>query len=1189
MLTQLVQFELKYQLRQRAFVLFLLLFGAIGFLAGRQGYSRAKGIYNSSQSISEITGIISLGSGFIIMFFVISAVLRDKQYGMQSLIFSTKLSKFNFVFSRFFGVLVMSVLAFSGFLLGFAITTVLPHLDTQFVHPFYLHHYLWTLLIIVIPNVFICASIIFSVSLLSQNQVATYASAILIYVLYFVCSLYLNSPVMAQSVPNSEDSLLWASLLDPFGLSAMFEQTLSWTLVQKQTQSIAFSGYFMWNRLLWMAVSAVLLMLSYLLFSFKKMREGTKKVPKTIKDSKPSIVLQYQPEVISITAISQLKAVASLLNIELKAVFKSLPFVAMLLLWLVIVILSIASRIYEGGQYNDSLYPETNLLIELFQMPLWALGLVLIIFFSGEVVWRERMQNFFGIIDATPTSNLAFFSSKLIAVMLLPFVLIVVAVIVCVAFQLFGNYRNYDWSRYALMLYYPGFTFIIYTVLAVFIQSVSPNKYVGMAISALFIICFGTSASSYLGIAHPLLRVGYLPDLSYSGMNGFANTKPYNHLALLWLSFAGILAFMAFKIRQRGLVRSLKQACDTAFKSLTIQQKGLLAGLVMAFIGFASLVFYNTNVLNAYWTKNESLSFQENYEKTYKKYDTEDAIFPIRFFTKVDLFPTKNAFKVNAEYTLQNKGQTTITEVFITEKEPLESIQIEGAKLTQHDSVYGTYLFQLAKPLQPKDSLKMIYNIDRQYKGYEQNKGLIENGSYLTERSFSPVFGYSNGYEIKNPLEREKRGLPKLVVEDIDDHHIATAESKIGRIQYETIVSTNANQTVLASGELLKQWTANNRNYYHYKAKELVIPTVAYFSADYKVTTSKHRNLDLAYYYQEGHDFNLSDIDNSTKHTIDYCLDNFGPYPFKHLRIAEVPKHWPFGGFAHPGTISMVENRLYFTDLRNSDAFNLVAKRTIHEVAHQWFGHILAPKPTEGSSILVEGFAKYIEAMVMEKHYGPSAVWELSQNANSKYFNWRSIDNALEPPLYKVSGQGYLSYGKSQTAFLALRDLVGEQTINTAIRNVIDSQKNNIELTATTIDFLEELYALTDTDKHELINDWFKRIVTYDLSIKNAEVKQIDSGRYQANISIKAKKFLQNETTGNSTEIAINEPIKIGAFKAHPSKLTDSDILSLKTYTINAESMTIQLELNEHPSFIVIDPFGTRSDANFYDNVFRVE
>lgn len=399
MLKQIVQFEIKYQFKQRAFLLLSLLFLVIGLQIGKQGYGRGTSVYNSPQSISEITGILTLGAVFIIMFFTINGVLRDSRYKMQPILFSTPVKKYQYFWSQFLGVFTASILAFCSFLIGFAITTVFPNLDPELVNPFNIADYLWTILIIVLPNIFVCTAVIFSVSLLTRSNVATYASAILIYAFYFVCSLFLNSPIMANSVPLSADSYVMAALLDPFGLSALFEQTQYWTPFEKNTQYIVFSGNFMWNRILWVSLGVIVLLTSYQLFSFRKLQQRIKN--KINQKDEQVVAIPYNTIVTDNSRSSQVKTFFSLLKLELTSSMKSLPFIGVVLLWITIVVIEIFSRIVEGGPYNDSLYPAMYKLIELFVDPLLVLSYILIVFYSGEIVWRERSLNFNGIIDST--------------------------------------------------------------------------------------------------------------------------------------------------------------------------------------------------------------------------------------------------------------------------------------------------------------------------------------------------------------------------------------------------------------------------------------------------------------------------------------------------------------------------------------------------------------------------------------------------------------------------------------------------------------------------------------------------------------------------------------------------------------------------------------------------------------------
>lgn len=294
-----------------------------------------------------------------------------------------------------------------------------------------------------------------------------------------------------------------------------------------------------------------------------------------------------------------------------------------------------------------------------------------------------------------------------------------------------------------------------------------------------------------------------------------------------------------------------------------------------------------------------------------------------------------------------------------------------------------------------------------------------------------------------------------------------------------------------------------------------------------------------------------------------------------------------FWGFAHPGTISMTEDRLYFVDLRAPSSFDLVAKRTIHEVAHQWFGHILAPKNIDGSSIFVEGLAKYTEAVVMEKMYGQSATWELSRNANKRYFTFRAYDTNVEPPLYKVEGQSYLAYGKSFTVLTALRDLIGEETLNKVIKKLVDKQRDKVELEVTTLEFLNELYKVVQPEHYALIDDWFKKVITYDLSIEDSSYKVLPDGTYEVSVKVKSKRFKTSDT-GEMIPTSINEPIKIGVFNMHPSDIeNDSSMLYYQSNQINEEFTKIIINVKEKPSYIAIDPFGTRSDENLSDNIMQ--
>lgn len=1187
MFKKLLQFEVFYQYKQRAFPLFVLLFTALGIFVKRQGYAPTGVNFNSGYQVFYHTSIFALGSVFIIMFFAVIAMLRDKQHNMEGLIFSTSVKKAQYFWSRFFGTFTFSVLAFSPFILGHFLGNYFSDLDPERIADFQIISYLQPWLYIVLPNVFICTALVFSVSTLTKNSTATYVSAVFIYMLYFVSSIFFNSPIMAQSVPASPESMAMAAIADPFGIAAFLEQTQFWTPYQKNTQMISFSGYFLINRLVWVGIALVILLSTYGLFSFRKIAKKTKKQKKIKVDKTP--LRAYKPLETFNNLKAHFSAFKTILRLELKSTFKSLPFIAVLAIWIFIVFSELYSTLVNGGSYDVNVYPFTNQLMDLIVVPLSIFSLILIVFYSAEIVWRERYLNFNAIIDATPTKNSVFFLSKFFAILFLPVILITTGILMCIIFQIALGYTNFEFGLYASLYYHHGLQLAIYVMIALFINSLAKSKYIGMGVFGLIVVL--CTKSGALGLEHPLTSIGFMPRVLYTNMNGFyRGTTLFNHLAMYWLAFGLLLTVLSFKIWNRGAIANFSTKLKHLFTNWTLNQKVSVSILIAAFVGFGGLVFYNLNIVSEYNTRNDRLDFSENYERKFKKYKVIERLYATSRKTRVDIFPSERTYHITADYMLKNKSDHPLTELFITERVPLESIAIENARLVTHDTIFGTYLFEYNQPLQPNDSVSFSYKLKKEVNGYKQDRSIVNNGTYINRmENFEPILGYTTSFEISNSAERKRRNLPKKVRENVSDSHIVLEDSKYEKIRFETIISTANDQTAISSGRLIKQWTENNRNYFHYKSNSKILPEIGYISAKYASKKLDYKGISIEQYYDAAHDFNIEEIEKSVKETLDYCQDNFGAYPFDHLRIAEVPGYWPFGGFAHPGTISMVEDRLYLLDISDKETFNLVAKRTIHEVAHQWWGHTLTAKPVSGGTLFVEGFAKYTEAVIMEKLYGKSAVYTLSENVRSRYFSGRSFANGIEPPVYMVDGQSYISYGKALTVMLALRDLIGEKQVNQILKTITDRHRYTNRLEANTIEFLQEVYQVTPTAYHSLIDDWFKKVITYDLSIENATTKALPNGTFEVTVTVKSKR-LETIANGETKPIAINEPIKIGVFTEHPSEIkNDSSVLHYESSQINKEMTEIVITVKEQPSYIAIDPYGTRSDENLIDNVFRVE
>ena len=1184
----LFQFELRYQVKQITFITLSIALFLLGALLSSNGYVIAQVNLNAPYQIAFNVGLISIGCPFVIMFLVTKSLLRDHMYKMESIVFSTTLPKSQFFWTKFAGVFCIATIIITLFLVGFAVGFLSPLLDPERITKFELAPYMITWLVFILPNVFICSSIIFTIGALTKNQIAIFSGAILLYFLYWVASIYFNSPLLAQSVPSSSNSLSLAALADPFGMSAYFEQTQFWTPFQKNVQIISLTGTLLWNRIFWIAIALIILTFTYVKFSFKI---------KNTKDVKPkplAVMQEYVPTSYSSVQdnspnyLVQWNRYYSLVKSESRQIFKSLPFQVLLFIWIISILISIYERVHQGGIYNDSLYPTTSILLDLIQEPIFSL--LLLMFFSGEIIWKVKELKFDEILESTPTSRLIFLLAKFTTLILLPFIVAVLGSLFCVLFQVFQGYYHFEPLLYLTSTLLFACQFIFYAIVALLVQSLANSKYLGIGLFALLMALFSSFISNLIGIEHPMLRLGKLPEISYTDMNGYSrNTKSFMFYLFYWISLGLIFGLVTFKTWSRGKEDNFKTKMRRLIRNWNSWEIASLVISILAFIVLGSIIYYRTNVLNNYQGIEAQLNIRAAYEKKYKKFEELSELVIIDVNTKMDIYPEQNKYEVEVVYILENRTQKEIDQILVTERLPLDQLEIEGSESIVYDDYLMSYMIEFNQPVLPGEQRFCKYSVVKKDDGFSPQFSILKNGSYITQHQFKPTLGYRKSLEIKDNFERSKQGLEPIEVESLSDEHLRNHQyHNMVPIHFRTIVSTSKNQIAIAPGDLINQWTESDRSYFEYQSNEKILESIAYFSAKYRTKKIVHKGISIEQFFHSGHEYNIQNTENIAKLALDYCIQNFGLYPYSHLRIAEIPGHWPFGGQAMPGTISMVGDRFYLIDNRDNEAFDLVAKRTIHEIAHQWWGMLLRPKIIEGASLLVEGLAKYTEAVIMEKEFGKGALWQLSESANTKYFSERSFAEEPEPPIIFEDGEGYLSYGKNLTILLALKEVLGEESLNAVLKDMVYSHRNDMTSTATSIEFYEAIMQIAPPQHIHYIEGLFKKVIVYDLRIKDISHKLIDEG-YEITVSISANRYQSNKQ-GEEIEIPINEPITLGMFSKHPKQLHKNDaLIYLKLHVIDKSNMEFKIVVSELPKYVVLDPFGAKSEKNRLDNLIILD
>jgi aminopeptidase N len=117
--------------------------------------------------------------------------------------------------------------------------------------------------------------------------------------------------------------------------------------------------------------------------------------------------------------------------------------------------------------------------------------------------------------------------------------------------------------------------------------------------------------------------------------------------------------------------------------------------------------------------------------------------------------------------------------------------------------------------------------------------------------------------------------------------------------------STPANQTAVGVGELVKRWTHHGRNCFAYKTSSPIPFRFALSSAQYAIKKEQYKGKLFEIYYHPSHDENVDHLLKNTRLTMDYCEKNYGPYPFRTIRFAEISSFTKgFAATAYPATVS---------------------------------------------------------------------------------------------------------------------------------------------------------------------------------------------------------------------------------------------------------------------------------------------
>jgi ABC-2 type transport system permease protein len=351
-------------------------------------------------------------------------------------------------------------------------------------------------------------------------------------------------------------------------------------------------------------------------------------------------------------------------------------------------------------------------------------------------------------------------------------------------------------------------------------------------------------------------------------------------------------------------------------------------------------------------------------------------------------------------------------------------------------------------------------------------------------------------------------------------------------------------------------------------------------SARYAVKRDTWQGVNLEIYYHPGHEFNLERMMTAMKKSLDYYSSNFGPFQYTQLRIMEFPRYTVFAqSFAN--TIPFSEGMGFVFKVNNPEKdMDMAFYVTVHEVAHQWWGHQVTEAKVKGSAMLSESMAQYSALMVMQHELPQEAIGRYLKYELDGYLAGRATEQKQEQPLYLVEKQNYIHYNKASLAFYALQDLIGEDKINTAFRNYNREWAFQGAPYPTSSDLLRHLRQVTPDSLQYLIHDMFETITLFENKTVEAVYVERPHVGYEVTLQVSCEK-IRVDSVGVETSTPLHDWIDIGVYAGER-------LIHLKKYLFAKTKNTITIWVKERPTHAGIDPLHKLIDRHTNDNTIRV-
>lgn len=1192
MLLGITRFEIRYQLKNPVFWVAVAIFFLLGFgltasenvSIGTPGAVRE----NAPYAIATATTIFTIFYLFVITAFVANAIVRDQTANFAQIVRATRVSKSQIVLGRFLGGLIIAWLGYLAFPLGMATGAAMPWVDPETVGPQRIAYYAWPYLLFAIPNIFLTSAILFALATMLRSMMAAYIGAVLLVMGYLV-----TNSTLGQKIEYRETFARW----EPLGNGALDQTTRYWTQAEMNSRLVDLAGVVAFNR-----VWAILLGLAFLAFTLWRF-SMTERAPSRRKlrrlarrerrEAKAATVLPAAGGTAVIArdqSPSRWTQFLTRLRVEVRQVLTS-PGLIVLALFAVA---NTAAALWLGeSTYGTPDYPTLANTIGTVRNTFSAILLMIAVFYGGELVWRERDRKLNELIDSTPVPSWIMTVPKILAIFLVLLTVNMAAMATGLFYQLVQGAAQLGIPQYLSWFILPAAVDgLLIAILAVVVQVLSPNKYVGWGI--IFIWFVGTIFLSNMGYNNPLYTYAGSPSAPLSDFIGAGSFwKGALTLQFYWLMCALILGVLAHLLWPRGTDLALRSRLKRLRGPGNRLPYAIAAAAALTMAATGAYAYHNIKVLNRYETSDEAEARSAALERKYLKYENQPQPSVTNVRLNVQLFPKERRMVTDGLYRLVNRTNVPIRDVHIRQGDrdvQFPRLELAGARLLSYDKPFAYRIYRFDRPLQPGATTTLTFRSviwRRGFRAARPDTDVIENGTFVNNAAFAPQIGMNRQGLLSDRTKRRRQGLPaELRPAKLEDMGATRWNyTREDWVNSDITVTTDAGQMPVAPGNRVSDTVANDRRTARFVSPAPILNFFSVQSAAYKVAKRNHNGVELEVLYLPVHAWNVPKMLRAMAASLDYYRANFGPYQFNYARIIEFPGYESFAQ-AFAGTMPYSESIGFNANTNDPEKIDFTTYVIAHEIAHQYWAHQVIGADQQGSTLTSETLAQYSALMVMKHLYGPDKIRRFLKYELDNYLGGRKQEALDELPLVRVENQGYIHYRKGAVAMYLLQERLGEAAVNRALARFVARYRFKGPPFLRSTDFVAELRKEAKApEQQQLITDLFERITLYDLKLTDAKTRKVGTG-WQTTLTVAADKFYAGGK-GAEKRVPLAEPIEIGLFTARPGlgAFSAKDVIAMERQPLRSGVQTVTIRSQRRPAFAGVDPYNFTIDRNSDDNV----